>query len=151
MSKEIIIREIREPEIGQLEDMLYEAIFLFTSDFLQHKFNQMDKLHILWTSDNKITVLNMLAIYVLNAKSRGWWKEINVIIWGASAKLVAKDTQVQTEVLEMLNMGISVEACKDCSDVCEVTDDLERLGVNVRFMGEPLTNYIKSGEPILTI
>jgi Uncharacterized protein conserved in archaea len=111
----------------------------------------MDKLHILWTSDNKITVLNMLAIYVLNAKSRGWWKEINVIIWGASAKLVAKDTQVQTEVLEMLNMGISVEACKDCSDVCEVTDDLERLGVNVRFMGEPLTNYIKSGEPILTI
>ena len=111
----------------------------------------MDKIHILWTTDNKITSLNMLAIYVLNAKTRGWWKEINVIIWGASAKLVAHDTQVQTEVLEMIRMGINVEACKDCSDVCEVTGDLEKLGINVRFMGEPLTSYIKTGEPILTI
>ena len=111
----------------------------------------MDKIHILWTTDNKITSLNMLAIYVLNAKTHGWWKEINVIIWGASANLVARDTQVQTEVLEMVRMGINVEACKDCSDVCEVTDDLEKLGINVRFMGEPLTNYIKAGEPILTI
>jgi hypothetical protein len=111
----------------------------------------MDKLHILWTTDNKITSLNMLAIYVLTAKSRSWWKEINVIIWGASAQLVAHDAQVQTEVMEMLKMGISVEACKDCSDVCEVTDDLEKLGVNVRFMGAPLTDYIKAGEPVLTI
>ena len=43
----------------------------------------MDKIHILWTTDDKITSLNMLAIYVLNAKIRGWWKEINVIIQGA--------------------------------------------------------------------
>jgi hypothetical protein len=111
----------------------------------------MDKINILWASDNKITALNMLAIYVLNAKSRGWWKEINVIIWGASAKLVANDMQVQTEVLEMIHSGISVEACKDCSDVCEVTDKLERLGVNVRFMGQALTEYIKRGEPVLTV
>jgi hypothetical protein len=111
----------------------------------------MDRLHILWTTDNKITVLNMLALYVLNAKNRGWWQNIDVIIWGASAKLVASDTQVQTEVLEMIQAGINVEACKDCSDVCEVTDDLVRLGVRVRFMGQPFTNYLKSGEPILTI
>jgi hypothetical protein len=111
----------------------------------------MDKIHILWTTDSKITALNMLAIYVLNAKLRGWWKEINVIIWGASAKLVAEDTQVQTEVLEMISAGINVEACKDCSDVCGVTSDLERLGVNVRYMGQSLTDYIKSGEPVLTI
>ncbi|MDR1259713.1 MAG: DsrE family protein [Tannerellaceae bacterium] len=111
----------------------------------------MDKINILWTTDNKITVLNMLAIYVLNAKSRGWWKEINVIIWGASAKLVAADTQVQTEVLEMIHSGLTVEACRDCSDVCGVTDDLERLGVNVRFMGQSLTEYIKQGEAVLTV
>ncbi|MDR1524052.1 MAG: hypothetical protein LBS79_02195 [Tannerella sp.] len=70
---------------------------------------------------------------------------------GSSAKLVAEDTQVQTEVLEMIHSGIHVEACKDCSDVCGVTDNLERLGVNVKFMGQPLTDYIKAGEPVLTI
>jgi hypothetical protein len=111
----------------------------------------MDKIHVLWTTDNKITALNMLALYVLNAKNRDWWKEINVIIWGASAKLVASDTQIQTEVLEMINAGISVEACRDCSDACGVTNELERLGVRVRFMGQSLTDYIKSSEPILTI
>jgi hypothetical protein len=58
---------------------------------------QLDKINILWTTGDKTTVLTMLAIYILNAKSRGWWKEINIIIWGASAKLVAEDTQVQTK------------------------------------------------------
>jgi hypothetical protein len=111
----------------------------------------MNKINILWTTGDKITALNMLAIYVLNAKKRGWWQEINIIIWGASAKLVAEDTQVQTEVPEMIHSGITVEACMDCSDVCGVTDKLERLGVNVRFMGQSLTDYIKAGEPVLTI
>lgn len=111
----------------------------------------MGKLNILWTSDNKITVLNMLAIYVLNSKTRGWWKEINIIVWGASAKLIAKDTQVQTEVLEMLSVGVHIEACKDCSDACEVTSDLQKLGIEVKYMGEALSSYIKSGEPVLSI
>jgi hypothetical protein len=111
----------------------------------------MDRINILWTTGDKITALNMLAVYVLNAKARGWWQEINVIIWGASAKLVAEDTQVQTEVLEMIHSGIHVEACKDCSDACGVTGSLKRLGVNVRFMGQSLTDYIKAGEPVLTV
>jgi hypothetical protein len=117
------------------------------------KFNVMksDRINILWTTGDKTTALTMLAVYVLNAKSRGWWKEINVIIWGASAILVAADTQVQTEVLEMMQASVMVEDCRDCSDICNVTGELERLGINVRFMGIPLTDYIKSGEPFLTI
>ncbi len=59
--------------------------------------------------------------------------------------------QIQAEVLEMINHGISIEACKACSDNLGVTDKLTELGVNVRYMGEALTDYIKSGEKILTI
>jgi hypothetical protein len=58
----------------------------------------MDSLHILWTSDNKDTVVNMLAMYAINSKRNEWWQN-----------------------------------------------------VNVRYMGEPLTDYIKSGDKILTI
>jgi hypothetical protein len=65
---------------------------------------------VLWTTGDKTTALTMLAVYVLNAKSRGWWKEINVIIREASAKLVAGDTQVQTEVLEMMQAGVTVDS-----------------------------------------
>jgi len=111
----------------------------------------MDKLNILWTTDNKDTVFNMLVMYAINSKKNQWWQDVNVIIWGASAKLVGTDTQVQTEVMEMINHGISIEACKACCDNLEVTDTLSKLGINVRYMGIALTDYIKSGEKILTI
>ncbi len=110
-----------------------------------------DKLNILWTTDNKDTVFNMLSMYAINSKKHNWWKEVNVIIWGAAAKLAGNDTQVQTEVLEMFQYGISVEACKDCCDNYGVTELLSKLGVNVRYMGEPLTEYLKADEKIITI
>lgn len=111
----------------------------------------MEKLNILWTTDNKDTVFNMLSMYTINSKKREWWQEVNVIIWGASAKLVGNDTQVQTEVLEMIGHGVHVEACKDCCEKFGVTNTLVKLGVDVRYMGEPLTGYLKAGEKILTI
>ena len=111
----------------------------------------MDKLNILWTTDNKDTIFNMLMMYALNSKTKGWWKEVNIIIWGASAKLVASDTQVQTEVVEMISQGVKVEACKACCDIYSVSDKLSKLGIEVRYMGESLTEYLKTGEKILTI
>ena len=111
----------------------------------------MDKLYILWTTDNKDTVLNMLSMYAINSKTNGWWEDVNIIIWGASARLAGNDTQVQTEIAEMINQGVTIEACKDCSDNFGVTEKLTKLGIYVRYMGKPLTDYIKSGEKILTI
>ena len=111
----------------------------------------METLHILWTTDNRDTFFTMLSTYALNSKKRNWWDHINVIIWGASARLAANDTQVQTEVLEMMNSGIRVEACRHYAEELGVTAQLEKLGVEVRFMGVPLTTYLKSGEKMLTI
>jgi len=111
----------------------------------------MDKLNILWTTDNKDTIFNMLAMYAINSKKRVWWDKVNVILWGASTKLAGNDTQVQTEILEMIEAGITIEACKDCADNFGVTDRLEKLGITVRYMGLPLTEYLKNGEKIITI
>ena len=111
----------------------------------------MEKLNILWTTDNKDTVFNMLAMYATNSKIKEWWDNVNVIIWGASAKLAGTDSQVQTEILEMIKAGVTIEACKDCADNFKVTDKLEKLGVEVRYMGLPLTEYIKNGEKLITI
>ena len=110
-----------------------------------------DKLTILWTTDNKDTVFNVLAMYALNSKNRGWWKHINIILWGASVKLVANDTQVQTEILEMLQSGITIEACQDCCENFGVASIITNLGITVRYMGIPLTEYLKNGEKILSI
>ncbi|WP_029906052.1 hypothetical protein [Prevotella sp. 10(H)] len=111
----------------------------------------MEKINILWTTDNKDTIFNMISMYAINSKKRGWWKEVNVILWGASVKLVGNDTQVQTEVLEMLQNGISVEACKDCCDNFNVSEVLLKMGVNVRYMRQFLTEYLKNNEKLITI
>ena len=111
----------------------------------------MDKLNILWTTDNKDTIFNMLVMYAVNSKKHNWWKDVNVIIWGVSAKLIGNDTQIQTEIKEMLNAGITIEACKDCCDNYGVTERLENLGINVKYMGKPLTDYLKNNEKVLMI
>ena len=48
----------------------------------------MNKLNILWITDNKDTIFNMLSMYAINSITKEQWQEVNVIIWGASAKLV---------------------------------------------------------------
>jgi Uncharacterized protein conserved in archaea len=111
----------------------------------------MEKLNILWTTDNKDSIFNMLSMYTINSKKKNWWKEVNIILWGASVRLVGSDTQVHTEILEMIHSGVKMEACKDCCDRFEVTPVLLKLGINVRYMGEPLTEYIKAGEKLITI
>lgn len=111
----------------------------------------MDKLNILWTSDSRETFFYMLSMYATNSIIKGWWSSVNIIIWGASAQLVGKDTQVQSEIIEMLHQGITIEACKDCCDNFGVTDTLVKLGVNVRYMGEPFTVYLKNNEKIISI
>ena len=102
-----------------------------------------EKLNILWTTNNKDTFFNMLSMYAITSMKRGWWKQVNLILWGASVKLVAEDTQVQTEILEMLQSGITIEACQDCCENFGVASIITNLGITVRYMGIPLTEYLK--------
>lgn len=111
----------------------------------------MDKLNILWTTTNKDTIFNMISMYAINSIKYEWWKKVNVIIWGGSAKLIGEDTQIQGEVLEMINAGVNIEACKACSDQFGVSERLEKLGVTVKYMGEPLTQYLKNNEKVLCL
>lgn len=110
-----------------------------------------DKIIILWTTDNKDTVFNMLTMYALNSKNRGWWNDVEVIIWGASIKLAANDGQVQMEILEMMHTGIKVTACRSCCENLGVVSSIEKLGVEVKYIGSTITEYIKNGGNILTI
>jgi hypothetical protein len=50
----------------------------------------------------------------------------------------------------MKEAGITLEACKACADLYEVSDELAGLGVDVKYMGDVLTSYIKEGRHVLT-
>ncbi len=111
----------------------------------------MEKLNILWTSDSFDTFKNMISMYTVNSIKNSWWIEINIIIWGASTKLVHEDVKVQKEIQKMIEKGITFEACKACADKFKASDNMKRLGINVKYMGKALTNYIKSEDKFITI
>jgi hypothetical protein len=111
-----------------------------------------DKLVVLWTSGDRDVALKMVFMYTYNASTSrfGWWKDITLIVWGPSSKLLSEDNELQDYVKKMKKAGIRLEACKACADMYGVSDKLAGLGVDVKYMGDVLTNYIKEGRHVLT-
>jgi hypothetical protein len=110
----------------------------------------MNKLNVLWTTSEKDVALRMIFIYLMDAKAMGWFDDINLVIWGPSAKLVAENKLIQRELDMIMQSGINVEACQGCTEAYGVTEQLVALGIRVRFYGEPLTEILKSDAKLIT-
>jgi hypothetical protein len=109
-----------------------------------------DKLVVLWTSRDREVALNMVFMYTLNSKLRGWWKEVCLIVWGPSAKLLSVDKELQDGIFEMKRNSVELLACKACSDRYGVSEELEELGIEVKYMGQPLTDLLMEDYKIIT-
>jgi len=109
-----------------------------------------DSLVILWTSGDKEVAKKMVFMYTINAKKRGWWQDIKFIVWGPSSKLLSEDQELQEQIKDFIEAGIKVEACQACADQYGAADDLAELGIDVKYMGEPLTDYLKSDSKVMT-
>ena len=111
----------------------------------EKKSSKPDELVVLWTSGDREVALKMVFMYTLNSKRFDWgWKNVTLVVWGPSAKLLAADTELQEHVSRVKEAGVKLLACKRCSDMYEVSEDLERLGIEVKYMGEPLTEYLRN-------
>jgi hypothetical protein len=112
---------------------------------------EKDHLYVLWTNGDPVTAEKMVFMYGVNSRLRGWWDKVTLIIWGTPAKLSAENPEIQSKIREALDAGVHVTACKACADQLGVTDILEKMDVEVKYWGEPLTGILKSGETLLTI
>lgn len=110
-----------------------------------------DRLYVIWTSSDRDVALKMAFMYANNSKVKGWWKDVTLVVWGPSANLLAHDAELQTKVKAMKEAGVNLLACKACSDSYGVSEALEALGVQVIYMGVPLTEALKQGLKVLTI
>ncbi len=108
-------------------------------------------LYVLWTNDNPITAEKMVFMYTMNSLIRGWWEKVTLIVWGAPAKLVSEDDNIQKLVKEALEAGVHITACKACADQLGVTETLEKLNIEVKYWGIPLTDILTNDEKLLTI
>ena len=53
-----------------------------------------EKLVVFWTSGDKEVALKMAFMYTFNSKKKGWWDDVTLLIWGPSANLTAKDSEI---------------------------------------------------------
>ena len=109
----------------------------------QEKTEEPDKLVVLWTSGEREVALKMVFMYTLNAQKEAWWDEVSLVIWGPSAQLAAVDSDIQEYLKKMDEAGVTLKACQACSDPYGVTKKLESMNVDVKYMGEPLTQFLK--------
>ena len=110
----------------------------------------MKKLNVVWTTGEKDVAMRMIFVYLIDSKSMGWRDEINVVIWGPSAKLLAHDKEVQAELDFVRQCGILVEACRGCTEAYGVTKVIRSLGIEVKYMGDVLTQYLHSDDRVIT-
>lgn len=112
--------------------------------------NVKDKLVVVWSSGDREVAEKMVFMYTLNSKLRQWWKEVTFIIWGPSAQLISEDIELQEYLEKLKDAGVILEACITCADMYRVSKKLAALGVNVKPMGLPLTEYLKDGRAVIT-
>ena len=110
----------------------------------------MKKLCVVWSTSEKDVAMRMIFVYLMDAKSMGWWEEIVLVIWGPSAKLLAHDKDVQGELDFVQQSGIIVEACRGCTEAYKVTSAIKALGIEVKYMGEALTQYLQGDYRVIT-
>jgi hypothetical protein len=129
-------------------------IFGFNKTHAQNEIkmeNTTSKLAVLWTSGDPDVAEKMAFMYTYNAKKQGWFDEVVLIVWGPSAKLLSENKMLQEYVKKMQDAGIKVEACMACARMYEVDGKLQELGIDVKGMGVPLSNYLKEGWKTLSL
>lgn len=109
-----------------------------------------DKLVVVWSSGDRDVALKVAFMYTINSKKKGWWNEVTLVVWGPSAELLSRDKALQDYLADMRNEGVVLEACVSCADMYGVSDTLRGMGIDVKKMGMPLTEYIKEGCGIIT-
>jgi hypothetical protein len=106
---------------------------------------------VLWTSGEKDTALNMVFMYSLNGKLKGWWDEVTLLVWGASTKLLGTDAEIQEKLKALQEAGVETIACRACANNLGLVEKLESLNVQVFFTGEYLSRRIQAGDFVLSV
>jgi uncharacterized protein (DUF983 family) len=120
---------------GKIFAALLSVVLLFTvcpaagfSQEARQAEDGPDRLAVLWTSGDADVAHKVAFMY---------------------AHILVGDKDLQAKVKAMQEDGVVVEACIACAMEYGVMDQLKALGITVRGMGVPLTNYLKSDWKVL--
>jgi hypothetical protein len=109
-----------------------------------------DTLVVIWSSGDVEVAEKACLMYAHAAKKYNWFKEVILVVWGPSEKLLAENEALNKKVTLMQKDGVKVEACVACSNQYGVTNELKSCEFDVKGMGVPLTNYLKRGYKVIS-
>lgn len=110
-----------------------------------------DKLTILWTNADPITAEFMVFMYAENSLYKDWWNEVEIIVWGATTKLIVENKTIQEKLLDIKKKGVKVSFCMACADKLGLVSEIRSLGFELEYMGLPLTEILKKDGKLITI
>lgn len=108
------------------------------------------QLAVVWSSGDPEVAHRVCLMYTHAAKTNHWFHEVRLVVWGPSARLLAADKDLQAKVKAMMADGVNVQACIVCADMYGVTEALRGLGIEVKPMGRPLTDFLQNDYEVLT-
>jgi len=114
------------------------------------KNSEKQQLAVVWTSSDPEVAEKVCFMYTQNARLKGWFDEVVLVVWGPSAKLLSENKVLQDRVKQMIADGVKVEACVACANMYGVADQLTTMGIEVKPMGPVLTVYLKENWKVLT-
>lgn len=83
-------------------------------------------------------------MYAVNAQKNKWVDDIKVIFFGPFENLLCEDEEVVQAASKLMDYQTPI-ACKFLSDRDGISDKLEKLGVNVDYVGSLISGYISEG------
>ena len=108
------------------------------------------KLGVVWTSGDSEVAHKVCFMYTHNAKKAKWFDDVRLVIWGPSSRILAGDKKLQATVKQMMQDGVVVQACVVCADMYGVAEKLREMGIEVKPMGKPLSDMLKSDYKVIT-
>ena len=134
--------------------IFYVIILLSTNTLAQNTDSvanaTTNKLAVIWTSGDPDVAHRVCFMYTHAAKTAGWFDEVVLVVWGPSARLLAGDKDLQKKIKQMSADGVIVQACVACADSYGVSQIFRDLGIEVKGMGKPLTEMLKSDWKVIT-
>jgi hypothetical protein len=83
-------------------------------------------------------------MYAVNAQKNKWVDDLKVIFFGPFENLMCEDEEVAQAASQLLDYETPI-ACKFLSDRDGISEKLEKMGINVDYVGSLISGYIKEG------
>ena len=113
--------------------------------FFQEEETSPESVTILWSSGDPDVFYNCIKPYYNYTCEKNCWNKMNLLLWGPSIRLLKENQDLQDDLAELISRGLKVKASRYSMEKYHLTEKLSKLGMEVLYIEEDITNELKGG------